>query len=80
LDTDQRIRDLHTHAPELTHPRERVSAAGSPHGLQFGRAPEQVEDAILPTDADGIAALSWQQMQKLAATRSRRPQKAAMGA
>ena len=35
---------------------------------QFGRAPEQIEEVVLPADADGIAALSWQQMQILAAT------------
>jgi hypothetical protein len=35
---------------------------------QFGRAPEQVEEVVLPTDADGVAALSWQQLQIIAAT------------
>src|SRR5580765_5420005 len=40
---------------------------------QFGRAPEQVEEVVLPTDADGVAALSWQQLQILAATIMREP-------
>lgn len=35
---------------------------------QFGRAPEQIDEVVLPAEAEGVAALSWQQLQILAAT------------
>jgi hypothetical protein len=35
---------------------------------QFGRAPEQIEEVVLPAEVEGVAALSWQQLQILAAT------------
>jgi hypothetical protein len=34
----------------------------------FGRAPEQMEDVMLPTDADAIAGLSWRELRVLAAS------------
>jgi hypothetical protein len=35
---------------------------------QFGRAPEQVDEIVLPAQVEGVAALTWQQPEILAAT------------